>query len=71
MSAEENKAIVRRVFEEVWNKGNLDIIDELVASDFVRHDPASPEEIRGREGIKPFIEMYQYAFPDTEETVEA
>jgi hypothetical protein len=33
MSAEENKAIVRRHFDEVWNKGNLAIVDEIYAPD--------------------------------------
>ena len=37
MSLEKNKAIARRFQEEVWGKGNLDLIDELLAPDFVDH----------------------------------
>ena len=37
MSLEKNKAIARRYQEEVWGKGNLDLIDELLAPDFVDH----------------------------------
>jgi hypothetical protein len=38
MDGEENKAISRRIIEEVWNKGNMSIVDEAVASDFVLHN---------------------------------
>lgn len=50
MTSEQNKAIVRRTLEEPW-EGNLDVIDELVASDYVGHDPAAPEPLRGPEGV--------------------
>src|SRR5213593_4732614 len=69
MSSEQNKAIVRRLFEEPW-KGNLDVVDELTASDYVGHDPANPEPLRGPEGVKEFISTYRAAFPDSRITVE-
>ena len=40
MSAEENKAVIRRLAEAV-NKGNLDAVDEIFAPDYVRHDPSA------------------------------
>jgi len=43
MSEEENKVLVRRVIEEMFNEGNLDVADELIAPDYVDHDPAMPE----------------------------
>lgn len=49
MSAEENKALSRRVIEEMFNDGNLDVADELLAPDYVDHDPSSPEQIRRSE----------------------
>ena len=55
MSTEENKALARRVLEEMFNKGNLDVADELLASDYVDHDPAMPEDIRGPEGFKQYV----------------
>ena len=64
MSAEENKAFVRRQIEETWNKGNLDFVDEGFTSDFVKHDPLSPEEIRGPEGFKENVATTRMAFPD-------
>jgi steroid delta-isomerase-like uncharacterized protein len=69
MSSEQNKAIVRRAFEEPW-KGNLDVVDELTASDYIGHDPANPEPLRGPEGVKEFISTYLAAFPDARITVE-
>jgi steroid delta-isomerase-like uncharacterized protein len=69
MSSEQNKIIVRRFVEESW-KGNLDIVDELTDRDYVGHDPANPEPVRGREGVKAFISMYRAAFPDLRLTVE-
>jgi predicted ester cyclase len=69
MSSEQNKAIVRRAFEEPW-KGSLAVVDELVASDYIGHDPANPEPLRGPEGVKEFISTYRTAFPDARITVE-
>jgi steroid delta-isomerase-like uncharacterized protein len=69
VSSEQNKAIVRRLFEEPW-KGNLEVVDELIASDYVGHDPANPEPLRGPEGVKEFISTYRAAFPDSRITVE-
>jgi steroid delta-isomerase-like uncharacterized protein len=70
VSAEANKALVRRSFEEVFNQGNLDAVEEIFAPDYVLHDPTSPEEIRGTEGMRRYVSMYRSAFPDTEITIE-
>ena len=65
--SEENKAIARRAIEEVFSaQGNLDVADELFAPNYVHHDPASPEDIRGPEGAKEFAGMYRTAFPDVQ-----
>ncbi len=64
MSAEENKALVRRVFEEGWNAGNLDVFDETTTPDYVLHDPSVPEDVIGVDGIKAFASMFLQAFPD-------
>jgi steroid delta-isomerase-like uncharacterized protein len=69
VSSEQNKAIVRRLFEEPW-KGNLDVVDELTASDYVGHDPSNPEPLRGPAGFKEFISTYRVAFPDARITVK-
>jgi predicted SnoaL-like aldol condensation-catalyzing enzyme len=59
MSAEENKALARRVLEEMFNKGNLDVAEELIAADYVDHDPAMPEDIHGLEGFKEYVSAYR------------
>ncbi len=71
MSTEENKAIVRRYWEEAWNKGNLAVVDELVAADFDGHpQPSDPDFGRGPEGVKRLVGMYRAAFPDVQMTIE-
>ena len=64
MPAEEDMATVRRFVEEVINRGNLELTDELVNSDHVNHDPTAPETGEGPEGIKELIGTYRSAFPD-------
>ncbi len=68
MSVEENKATIRRIIEE-WDKGNFDIVDELVAPDFVYHLPGS-DDIRGRGGLKEYGRMTHAAFPDGQHIFE-
>ena len=64
MSTGENRAIVRRLNDEVWSEGRLDVIDELVADDFVTTVIGAPEKIRGPRGFREFVVMYRTAFPD-------
>jgi steroid delta-isomerase-like uncharacterized protein len=69
--SEENKAIVRREHEEIWNsQGNLDAADEIYAPDYIGHDPTLPEDIRGVEAAREFAAMYRSAFPDLEFIIE-
>ncbi len=69
MSVEENKAIELRFFEEVVNKGELAVIDELFAANFVDHS-AVPGIAADREGAKQFFAMAHSAFPDFHSTLE-
>jgi steroid delta-isomerase-like uncharacterized protein len=55
VSAEKNKAFVRRLIEEIYNQGNLDVVDELVAPDVFDH-AAVPEHQHGIDGFKHVIE---------------
>lgn len=70
MSTEENKATPRRFFEDVFNQGNLAIVDEMKSSSYVFHDPNSPEPVRGPEGFKQYLLMFRTAFPDLHSTIE-
>ena len=69
MSAD-TKAIARRFLEEAFNGGNLDVVDELVAPEFVNHDAALPEPAIGIEAAKASITGYRDAFPDLRLTIE-
>ncbi|MCI0694953.1 ester cyclase [candidate division KSB1 bacterium] len=60
---ENNTATMKRFYEEVVNKGNLKLIDELVAAEFVEHEEL-PGLKPGREGLKEFFSMFRAAFPD-------
>jgi steroid delta-isomerase-like uncharacterized protein len=66
----DNKAIVRRSFEELFSDGNLDVVYEVFAPHYIGHDPTLPDPIRGPEGFKQFVRMYRKAFPDLLLTVE-
>ncbi len=65
-----NTEIVRRLIDGVWADRNLGLIDELVAQDYVGHDPTQPAPIKGREGFKQFVGMYQSAFHDAAITID-
>jgi predicted ester cyclase len=66
MSVEKNKANTRRLSEEVFSKGNLAIIPELIAPNYVFH---TTPEYKGLEGVKQFITAMRTAFPDYRETI--
>jgi predicted ester cyclase len=63
MSTEENKAIARRLVEEVLNKGNMAAVEEYFASNYVDH-AAPPGVPPGLEGVKMFFGAFRAAFPD-------
>src|SRR6266849_3851046 len=65
-----NKNVVRRLFEEVWNKGNLPVADELFAENYSHHDSSTPEFGRGPASEKKRANLYRTAFPDVRFTVE-
>ena len=68
MSAEKNKAVVNRVVDEMFNKGNLAVADEVLATNYVYHFPMM--EIKGPEGFKQFVSTMRTAFPDMKITID-
>jgi predicted ester cyclase len=63
MSSEANKALIRRYYEEI-DKGNIGIIDELVAEDYLDHNPPPfPGIPLGREGVKHAFRVFQQSTP--------
>ena len=65
-----NKNVVRRLFDEVWNKGHQQVADELLAPSYIHHDASTPDAGRGPEGEKKRATLYRSAFPDIRFTVE-
>lgn len=63
MSAEENRTVIRRAYEELWNGRDVSVVDELVAEDFLNY-AAPPDKQRGRQGLKDVVRMFEAAFPD-------
>lgn len=64
MSTEENKKLTRRYVEELWNQGNLDLADELVADNSLYYDPGTPGQYHGAAGTRQIVALYRAAFPD-------
>lgn len=69
MSIDENKALVHRWVEEVWNRGNLDLLEELYAPAWVGHFPQDTD-VTGAAGHRQLGRAFQAAFPDAHYTVE-
>ena len=61
-----NKELARRINDEVWSKGNFELLGEYFSEDFVVHTSASPEPVRGRDGFKANVERVRTALPDVE-----
>lgn len=67
---EENKQLVRRYTEEVFERGNYDVIDEVLAADLAYHNPAMPTEVSSPGEFEEAVEMIRSAFPDLETPIE-
>lgn len=70
MSADESKALIRRFYEEVWDKGNSDFAYEVFADDYVRHDLRPTEALPGPAGQKKIADDFRAAFPDLRVVVD-
>lgn len=69
----EPEELVRRWFEELFNRGRLAVADEILAADVAYHGPSSltPQDVSGPDDIKEYVEVYQRAFPDLRYTVDS
>jgi steroid delta-isomerase-like uncharacterized protein len=62
--AKRNEQLGRRYFEEVWNRGNLNALDQLIAPNYVNHTPSTPNPPPGPAGLKPIVQAMRQGFPD-------
>ena len=70
MAAEQNKALIVRFVEELFNRGNMGIVGEIFAPDFIEHEQLPPGIPIGREGVKVMTTMLRNAFPDFKATID-
>jgi steroid delta-isomerase-like uncharacterized protein len=69
MSVEQNKAIVRRYYDEVLNRGHLSVLDEIAAEHYVENDPF-PGQGDGRSELKVRVSTLLTAFSPCAFTIE-
>jgi predicted ester cyclase len=69
MSTEQNKAILHKTYEEAIKKGNLAVLNECMAPNYVYHGPGGTD-LKGPEGFGQYLTMLRAAFPDMRLTVE-
>ncbi len=67
---EVNKRVVRRFYEDVWNRGDVDVALEVFTEDYVRHDLRPTTASRGAEGQRQIAAAFRTAFPDLSFTVD-
>lgn len=67
--SEQNKALVRRVIEEIVNQGNLELVNQLVSPEYSYFEP-TVGSMRGREGYRGIVTTYRSAFPDMNLTID-
>ena len=70
MSTEDNTALARRFYEEVWDRGNTDFAFEVFADDYVRHDLRPTEALPGPAGQKKIADDFRAAFRDLRVNVD-
>jgi steroid delta-isomerase-like uncharacterized protein len=64
MPESSQRELVRRFYDEAWNRGEMDIADDLFAEGYVRHDLRPTEALPGPEGQKKIARDFRAAFPD-------
>jgi steroid delta-isomerase-like uncharacterized protein len=62
--------VVERYFEEVWNQGRLEVLDELLQPDYENHSASTPNPPPGPAGLKPIVAAMRQAFPDLHYVIE-
>jgi steroid delta-isomerase-like uncharacterized protein len=66
----DGSTLARRYFEEVWNQGKVDVLDELLSPAYVNHTPSAGQPRPGPDGLKPIVLAIRRAFPDLHYRIE-
>lgn len=69
-AAADGVTLARRYFEEAWNLGKVEVLDELLAPEYVNHTPSAGNPPPGPNGLKPIVLAMRRAFPDLHFTIE-
>jgi len=69
MSIEQNKAVVRRLVEDLMGGGDVSLVEKIISPDFVEHEELPPGMPSGYEGFGQSITMFHDAFPDAQGTI--
>lgn len=56
--------LIQRYFGEVWSEGKLDVLDEIIAPDYINHSSSIPDPVPGPVGLKPIVAAMRVGFPD-------
>lgn len=56
--SQENKTLIRRIFDEVWNQADLSLIDQVFGPDYVGHVSGTPKDVEGLEQFKQFVALH-------------
>lgn len=70
-AVERNKTVARRWSEELWGRGTLAVADEIIAADYVRHDPGDPFPAHGPAEVKKIVTMLRGMLPDLQIEIDA
>jgi steroid delta-isomerase-like uncharacterized protein len=63
-------AAVRSYFDDVWSAGKLELLDRLLAPDYINHTPSTPDPVPGPAGLRPIVAAFRVGFPDLHFTIE-
>jgi steroid delta-isomerase-like uncharacterized protein len=66
----DNKAIVRRLYDEVWNKRRLEVVDDLISPSHALNDPLASDAQIGPRLYKQRVVEFTRSFPDSRFTIE-
>ena len=70
ISAEKDNKAIMRQFWDVWEQGNIDLLDDLLAPEYINHTLATPDLPSGPEGVKEVVSMFRSGIPDLRVAIE-